>query len=349
MAASLAQAGNSVCIVDLDLQFGDVCHYLQLEPEKTIFDAQQAIVQNEADFFAENYSTSYSCGEVDFSVLAAPLKMEEAYNISAPAVQRVINSLRPQFDYIVVDTTAAFSELNLAVMDQSTLITFVGIVDFIPTIKNMKIGYDTMRSIGYEKNRIRFVLNRSDAKTSIAPEDVEQLLEERFYHAWAMIGGLPISYGVLGGLALMIKCLLTVAGVTALMATTRIADLCNTLRFLHVPTVCIFQLLLCFRYIRVLLEEAEQMSTAYLLRSPAANSIRLPDVGVLIGQLLLRSYGRAFRIYTAMKCRGFSGAGHMGHICLLDRRSLIFLTAGCLLLFVGRLVNFSVLAEVLIK
>lgn len=168
-------------------------------------------------------------------------------------------------------------------------------------------------------------------------------------HTWAMIGGLSISYGVLGGLSLMIKCLLTVAVVTALMATTRIADLCNTLRFLHVPTVCIFQLLLCFRYIRVLLEEAEQMSMAYLLRSPAANSIRLPDVGILIGQLLLRSYGRAFRIYTAMKCRGFSGAGHMGHICLLDRRSLIFLTAGCLLLFVGRLVNFSVLAEALIK
>jgi pilus assembly protein CpaE len=67
-------------------------------------------------------------------------------------------------------------------MDQSTLITFVGIVDFIPTIKNMKIGYDTMRSIGYEKNRIRFILNRSDSKTSIALEDVEQLLEERFYH-----------------------------------------------------------------------------------------------------------------------------------------------------------------------
>lgn len=182
MAAALAQAGNSVCIVDLDLQFGDVCHYLQLEPEKTIFDAQQAIAKNETDFSAEKYSLSYKCGEVGFSVLAAPLKMEQAYNIAAPAVQRVINSLRPQFDYIVVDTTAAFSELNLAVMDKSTLITFVGIVDFIPTIKNMKIGYDTMRSIGYEKDRIRFILNRSDSKTSISPEDVEQLLEERFYH-----------------------------------------------------------------------------------------------------------------------------------------------------------------------
>ena len=45
-AAALALASTykiKVAILDFDLQFGDVCHYLQLEPEKTIFDAQQAI------------------------------------------------------------------------------------------------------------------------------------------------------------------------------------------------------------------------------------------------------------------------------------------------------------------
>lgn len=78
----------------------------------------RTINKNEANFSAEKYSTSYSCGEIGFSVLA-PLKMEEAYDIATPAVQRVINSLRTEFDYIVVDTTAAFSELNLAIMDQS--------------------------------------------------------------------------------------------------------------------------------------------------------------------------------------------------------------------------------------
>jgi len=46
----------------------------------------------------------------------------------------------------------------------------------------MKVGYDTMRSIGYEKNKIRFVLNRSNSKTHIELQDVEQLLEEHFYH-----------------------------------------------------------------------------------------------------------------------------------------------------------------------
>ena len=62
------------------------------------------------------------------------------------------------------------------------IITFIGIVDFIPTIKNMKVGYDTMRGIGYDQNKIRFVLNRSKSKTNIELEDVEQLLEEPFYH-----------------------------------------------------------------------------------------------------------------------------------------------------------------------
>ena len=47
--------------------------------------------------------------------------------------------------------------------------------------KNMKIGYDTMQSIGYG-HKIRFVLNRSNSKTRIELSDVEQLLGGKFYH-----------------------------------------------------------------------------------------------------------------------------------------------------------------------
>jgi len=182
MAAELAKTGYKVCVVDLDLQFGDVCNYLHISPQKTIYDAQMAIQKNINEFVATDYTTVYQCKELEFSVVAAPLNLEEAYNISTQAVSAFISSLRNTYDYIVLDTTAAFSDLNLAVMDLSTIITFVGIVDFIPTIKNMKVGYDTMRSIGYEKNKIRFVLNRSNSKTHIELQDVEQLLEESFYH-----------------------------------------------------------------------------------------------------------------------------------------------------------------------
>ncbi len=182
MAAGLAETGYKICIIDLDLQFGDVCNYLHLFPLKTIYDAQKAAEENPDNIDSSKYILSYTSGDTAFSVLAAPLKLEQAYNISTQSVIAVLTALRREYDYIVIDTTAAFSDLNLAVMDMSTIITFVGIVDFIPTIKNMKIGYDTMRGIGYDKNKIRLVLNRSNSRTNIEVQDVEQLLEERFYH-----------------------------------------------------------------------------------------------------------------------------------------------------------------------
>lgn len=181
LAAELANQSYKVCVVDLDLQFGDVCNYLHIVPEKTIYDCQKAAATDEA-MIVHDYISTYKADQVELDVLASPLQIDEAYNISTPAIVAVLSKLRQNYDYIVLDTTAAFSDLNLAVMDLSTIITFVGIVDFIPTIKNMKVGYDTMRSIGYEQNKIRFVLNRSNSKTHIELQDVEQLLEERFYH-----------------------------------------------------------------------------------------------------------------------------------------------------------------------
>ena len=201
MAAELARLGYRVCLVDLDLQFGDVCNYLHLVPERTIADAQQAAESNAEAFDAMQFLDVYKCDEISFSVMAAPLRIDEAYNMSASAVQHVLQQLQFDFDFVVADTTSAFSEMNLMIMDMSTIITFLGIVDFIPTIKNMKIGCDTIRSLGYENGKIRLVLNRSNSKTKIDLEDVENILGEPFYHvlpndfgaAWdATMAGVPL-------------------------------------------------------------------------------------------------------------------------------------------------------------
>ncbi|WP_196593963.1 AAA family ATPase [Pectinatus sottacetonis] len=182
MAAEFAGMGYKVCLVDLDLQFGDVGNYLKLQGKSTIFDLMEADKRNASVFDMGSIFTHYVQGNIDFMVLPAPSKLEQSYNISAEEISRCISRFIPKFDYIVIDTTSAFSELNLAVMDFSTIITFVGIVDFIPTIKNMKIGYDTMCSIGCDNKKIRLVLNRSNSKTNIELNDVEQLLGEKFYH-----------------------------------------------------------------------------------------------------------------------------------------------------------------------
>ena len=182
MASELARQGKKVCLVDFDLQFGDVSNYLQLLPQRTAYDLQQAMSLQGAAVRAEEFLTPYEYHNVVFYVLAAPTKLEESYNIDADKAMDMVRQLQKVFDYVLVDTTSTFSKLNLALLDLSTIVSFLGIVDFIPTIKNMKIGSETLKKMNYDKNKIRLILNRSNAKTRISIEDVENLLGEPFYH-----------------------------------------------------------------------------------------------------------------------------------------------------------------------
>ena len=181
LAAQLAKCNYNVCLVDLDFQFGDVCHYLKLKPEYSFYDYQK-----DPDKGVSKYLLKYND---NLSVLAAPVKLEESYNIEAQIVIQAINELRKSYDYIVIDTASGFNEVNLVALDISKTIVFLGIVDFIPTIKNMKIGYGTMLNIGYPKEKIRFILNRSNAEKNINVKDVESILGEKFYHS------LPNEFG----------------------------------------------------------------------------------------------------------------------------------------------------------
>lgn len=204
MASELARQGYRVCLVDYDLQFGDVANYLHIQVERSVKDVLETM-NSRPDVPLQDCLTQYRYGMISFDVVPAPEFLNEAYNISADDCRRLIEKLRLLYDYVIIDTTSMFSVLNLAMLDLSTIVTFLGVVDFIPTIKNMKIGNDTLRTLNYDTNKIRLVLNRSDAKTRISMEDVERLLGGEFYHilpndfkaaSESIVTGVPL---VLGG------------------------------------------------------------------------------------------------------------------------------------------------------
>lgn len=148
-------------------------------------------------------------------------------------------------------------------------------------------------------------------------------------------GDITITYGMISACSLLLKYLLTVSAVTLLIATTPLTELCKALCHLRIPNLFIVQFLLCFRYIGVLLEEAHQMSLAYSLRNPKQKNLHFRHVGQLIGQLLLRSYFRADRIYTAMQQRGFQlslQTPQQLHLSSTDKRYLILVILSLLFL-----------------
>ncbi len=93
-----------------------------------------------------------------------------------------------------------------------------------------------------------------------------------------------------------------------LSLTTPFPELLAALRWFRMPALLTTSLSFLFRYLFMLVEEAQRMARAYQSRCPRKQ--RLRDAGIigrLVGALLLRAYDRADRIYLAMLARGFDG------------------------------------------
>ena len=181
LSAGLAKEGYKVCLCDLDLQFGDVLNYLKLTSLSTIAGAQRALLDHPDKFRVRDFLIDYSNGGVTFSILPAPLYVYDAYQTDVQLVTDIIGELT-YFDYVVIDLNSMFSALNLAMLDISTVVNYIGVIDFLPALKNYKVGYDTLIRFEYEESKIRLVENRADSQKLIDGRDVERLLGVPFYH-----------------------------------------------------------------------------------------------------------------------------------------------------------------------
>jgi cobalt/nickel transport system permease protein len=121
------------------------------------------------------------------------------------------------------------------------------------------------------------------------------------------LGALSVSFGMLSFFSIMLKTVFSVCAVLILIATTPFTLLAECLTSPRFFRPLGLQLALSYRYISVLLDEAEALWTAYSLRYPGCKAVDIKDFGSFLGQLLLRSFDRAQRVYDAMRCRGFSG------------------------------------------
>lgn len=123
----------------------------------------------------------------------------------------------------------------------------------------------------------------------------------------ATIGSISITSGMLSMITLIIKGVYTVFATYLLIATTTIEKICYAMRLLHIPGILVTQILLTYRYISVLLKEANTIMQAYSLRAPNQKGIQFKVWGSLVGQLLLRSIDRAEDVYASMLLRGYHG------------------------------------------
>ena len=149
-----------------------------------------------------------------------------------------------------------------------------------------------------------------------------------FYDTTPVIiwNNLTLPGGIITLISIVCRTLLSVGMILILVGTTTIRDISKGLRFFHIPweLTLIFELIM--RYIIVLFDEVARMKSAWNLRGGSSKGISMHYFGSMAGNLLMRSFERASKIYQAMQCRGYPPNQHQtnampnpGHciICIL--------------------------------
>jgi pilus assembly protein CpaE len=167
LAVSLAEKGHDVAVVDLDLQFGDMGLSLGLAPDKTVYDLVKAGGSMDGDKL-DAYLAVHSSG---VKVLMAPTRPDHAGIIRTEFLRDVYATLRSCHDFVIVDTPPGFTPEVIASIDSSSHVCVVGMLDSL-SLKNTKLGLDTLELMGYSADRTRLVLNRADSRVGITQDDV---------------------------------------------------------------------------------------------------------------------------------------------------------------------------------
>ena len=174
LALTLNNEDTRVALVDGNLQFGDVAVFINEQGKNTIVDLAPRAEELDPEIVEEVMLKHAGSG---LHVLAAPSRPEYAEKVSSNQFSKVLEYLRQMYSYVIVDTAALLTDVTLSAIDVSDLIVLVTTQD-IPSIKNCRLFLDLLQTLGIERERILFVMNRYDKRINITPDRVTENLKQ---------------------------------------------------------------------------------------------------------------------------------------------------------------------------
>lgn len=171
LAVCLAQeTRKKVALVDLNLQGGDVAIMLNLSPKGTIAELVQE--EDRLEYSLVNtYLTPHMSG---LKVLPAPLRPEQAEVVTASHVEEILTLLKSNFDFVIVDTSPLFNDLNLSALEMADDILLTFTRD-LPSIKHVKTDLEVLETLN-QSAKVKLVMNQSTLDYGIAISDLEKSL-----------------------------------------------------------------------------------------------------------------------------------------------------------------------------
>lgn len=168
-----SESDKKVLLIDIDLQFGDISMMVNKHNGKTIL---SAVEDGQIDCYENIKPYLYKYND-NLDIFFAPEKPETAEYITKEAVERIMKSLKREYDVIVIDTGINFNDSTLYILDMAEKILMVSTMEIV-ALKNTKLGFRVMESLGYDRDKVKLVVNRFNAKYGINKKEVEEAFKD---------------------------------------------------------------------------------------------------------------------------------------------------------------------------
>jgi len=153
----------SVCLIDLDLQYGAVGTFLDLPRREAVYEMLSDTESLDEEIFGQSLLTF----EEKLHVLTAPTEMLPLDLLTSEDVTRVLEMARNQFDYVVVDMPSTLVQWSEAVLNLSHVYFTLMELD-MRSAQNALRFKRALQSEELPMEKLRFALNRAPKFTDLS-------------------------------------------------------------------------------------------------------------------------------------------------------------------------------------
>lgn len=172
LAVALFKKNSSVAIFDGDFQFGDISLAMDLHAPFSMKEVIEGIETIDEQSLSR-YLTLHKSG---VRVLPAPERPEFADLVTKEAMEKVLDLMLQEHDYVIADTDAGLSEHSLYLIEKADVILVVTNLE-MTALKNTKLLLETLETLGLRK-KARVIINRANMESVINAVEAANILKE---------------------------------------------------------------------------------------------------------------------------------------------------------------------------
>jgi pilus assembly protein CpaE len=164
--------GKKTLLIDNHSELGHVCVYLGIDGARFNFHELLRNVGRLDSDLLKGFTAKHSSG---LEVLSSPDVCGSTREVDPESITRLLEFLKTEYDYVILDCATSLQQTNLAVIDGSTQVYLVATPE-ISAIRDLSRYVDNLMQIEYTTEKMHVVINRFSSRYAVNVEQIEKAI-----------------------------------------------------------------------------------------------------------------------------------------------------------------------------